>query len=112
MLLTSWKNSRRFPSDWKISPGLREVVGGLLNPHLDFFLGQTGDFKVESFSVSFIEDVYSVSALPKLPTRFTSHDCFEFPMIGKSDGRHGLSGFRYLARMAGRLNRADEFLVA
>jgi hypothetical protein len=79
---------------------------------LDFFLGQTGDFKVESFSVSFIEDVYSVSALPKLPTRFTSHDCFEFPMIGKSDGRHGLSGFRYLARMAGRLNRADEFLVA
>ena len=32
-------------------------------------------------------------------------------MIGKSDGRHGLSRFRYLARMAGRLNRADEFLV-
>ena len=66
-VLTSWNNSQRCPSDWKISPGLREVVGGLLNPHLDFFSGQTGDFKVESFSVSFIEDAYSVSALPKLP---------------------------------------------
>ena len=73
---------------------------------------QTGDFKVASFSVSFIEDAYPVSALPKLPTRFTSYYCFELLMIGKSDGRHGLSGFRYLARMAGRLNRADEFLVA
>jgi hypothetical protein len=32
-----------------------------------FFPGQIGDFKVASFSPSFIEDAYPVSALPKLP---------------------------------------------
>ena len=49
------------PVGLKIFPGISGGGRRFAKSSFRFFPGQSGDFRVASFSVSFIEDAYSVS---------------------------------------------------